>query len=106
MILSYDTHFNLFGTVFSIGYGSLTPKTVEGKIITMAYALIGVPLMLMCLSNLGRVLADSVRQTYARLCVRQSHHQKCATDDGDDRNGYHGDTYQSADEKNEVTFSK
>lgn len=66
--------------------------------------MIGVPLMLICLSNLGRVLADSMRQTYARLCIRQSHHQKYTTDDGDGSNGYHGDTYQSADEKNEVKF--
>lgn len=86
---------------FWIGYGSLTPKTVEGKIVTMAYALVGVPLMLMCLSNLGRALAESVRRTYARLCVRPSRHRKCPTEDGDDQNAY-GHTYQSAEGKNEV----
>lgn len=80
----------------------MTPKTVEGKIVTMCYALIGVPLMLMCLSNLGRVLAESVRQTYARLCIRQSEHHKCPTEDTDDPDTYHGHTYQSAEEKNEV----
>lgn len=91
----------------SIGYGSLTPKTVEGKIVTMAYAMIGVPLMLMCLSNLGRVLAESVRQTYARLCIRQSDHYKCTTEDGSGGcSGSPGDTYQSAEEKNEVTTFK
>lgn len=89
--------------LLTIGYGSLTPKTVEGKIVTMAYAMIGVPLMLMCLSQIGRVLAESVRHTYARLCIRQSDHHKCATDNGD-HNYYNGDTYQSAEEKNEVTF--
>lgn len=68
----------------------------------MAYAMIGVPLMLMCLSNLGRVLAESVRQTYARLCIRQSEHHKCPTEDIDDQDTYNGHTYQSADEKNEV----
>lgn len=96
-----------------LGYGSLTPKTVEGKIVTMAYAMIGVPLMLMCLSNLGRVLAESVRQTYARLCIRQSDHYKCTPDDGsgsgssgsNGNNGMdsHRKTYHSAEEKNEVT---
>lgn len=77
--------------------------------------MIGVPLMLMCLSNLGRVLAESVRQTYARLCIRQSDHYKC-TSAGDDNSGVCGgsmnvgsrsrdrpDTYQLTDEKNEVT---
>ncbi|XP_031633608.1 uncharacterized protein LOC116347220 isoform X2 [Contarinia nasturtii] len=88
--------------ITTIGYGSLTPKTVEGKIVTMMYALIGVPLMLMCLSNLGRVLAESVRQTYARLCIRQSEHQKCPTEDIDDQDPYGGHTYQSADDKNEI----
>lgn len=70
--------------------------------MTMAYAMIGVPLMLMCLSNLGRVLAESVRQTYARLCIRQSEHHKCPTEDIDDQDTYNGHTYQSAEEKNEV----
>lgn len=77
--------------------------------------MIGVPLMLMCLSNLGRVLAESVRQTYARLCIRQSDHYKCTTVDGsgsgssgsNGNNGnnsadLHRNTYHSADEKNEV----
>lgn len=105
--MSYDTFsicifFCMFVLGLLSGYGSLTPKTVEGKIITMAYAMIGVPLVLICLSNLGRVLADSVRHTYARFF--KIHHQKCATNDGDEPNGYHGDTYQSADEKNEVKF--
>lgn len=60
--------------------------------------------MLMCLSNLGRVLAESVRQTYARLCIRQSEHHKCPTEDNDnDNNGYHAHTYQSNDEKIEVS---
>lgn len=65
--------------------------------------MIGVPLMLMCLSNLGRVLAESVRQTYARLCIRQSEHHKCPTEDIDDQDAYHGHTYQSAEGKIEVT---
>lgn len=68
--------------------------------------------MLMCLSNLGRVLAESVRQTYARLCIRQSDHYKCTTDDGSGIGGTasgngainsHRNTYHSAEEKNEVT---
>lgn len=94
------------------GYGSLTPKTVEGKIVTMAYAMIGVPLMLMCLSNLGRVLAESVRQTYARLCIRQSDHYKCTADHSSGIGGIgsngtgaldsHRNAYHSAEEKNEV----
>lgn len=115
--LLHETYTFLVNTLDHFaGYGSLTPKTVEGKIVTMAYAMIGVPLMLMCLSNLGRVLAESVRQTYARLCIRQSDHYKCTTVDGSGSgssgsNGnsgnsgsdLHRNTYHSADEKNEVS---
>lgn len=34
----------------------------------MIYALIGVPLMLMCLSSLGGFLAEALQCTYSKLC--------------------------------------
>lgn len=34
----------------------------------MLYALIGVPLMLMCLSSLGGLLADALQCSYGKLC--------------------------------------
>lgn len=54
-----------------LGHGNLSPKTSGGKIGTMLYALIGVPLMLMCLSNLGSLLADGLQGAYIRLCRRR-----------------------------------
>lgn len=77
----------------------------------MAYAMIGVPLMLMCLSNLGRVLAESVRQTYARLCIRQQLPHRYAAegdddddDDNDEHKAYNGtQQYQPVPQKNEVS---
>lgn len=69
--------------------------------------MIGVPLMLMCLSNLGRVLAESVRQTYARLCIRQQlpHRYAAEGDDDDDEHEVYNGTqqYQPVPQKNEVT---
>ncbi|XP_075167411.1 uncharacterized protein LOC142239505 [Haematobia irritans] len=56
--------------ITTIGHGSLTPRTTGGKIATILYALIGVPLMLMCLSSLGAILAEALQCTYARLCCR------------------------------------
>uniref|UniRef100_A0A1I8MIS9 Potassium channel domain-containing protein n=1 Tax=Musca domestica TaxID=7370 RepID=A0A1I8MIS9_MUSDO len=56
--------------ITTIGHGSLTPRTTGGKIATIFYALIGVPLMLMCLSSLGGILAEALQCTYARLCCR------------------------------------
>lgn len=89
----------------SAGYSSLTPRTVEGKIVTMAYAIVGVPLMLMFLSSLGRVLADSIRRAYAKICFRPNRHQKCATEDTDEADDYYNkinQKYQSTQEKNKV----
>ncbi|KAI8123853.1 hypothetical protein FF38_12351 [Lucilia cuprina] len=67
--------------ITTIGHGSLTPRTAGGKIATIFYALIGVPLMLMCLSSLGALLAEALQCTYARLCCRWPHYMG---DDGDD----------------------
>lgn len=63
------------------GHGSLTPRTAGGKIATIFYALIGVPLMLMCLSSLGALLADALQCTYARLCCRWPQYVVDAGDD-------------------------
>ncbi|KAH8234193.1 hypothetical protein KR038_003221 [Drosophila bunnanda] len=63
--------------ITTIGHGSLTPRTAAGKLATIFYALVGVPLMLMCLSSLGALLADALQCTYVRLCcqLQQHHHQ-------------------------------
>uniref|UniRef100_A0A1A9WWU3 Potassium channel domain-containing protein n=1 Tax=Glossina brevipalpis TaxID=37001 RepID=A0A1A9WWU3_9MUSC len=60
--------------ITTIGHGSLTPRTAGGKIATILYAFIGVPLMLMCLSSLGTLLADCLRRTYSRLFCH--HHRE------------------------------
>ncbi|XP_065366953.1 uncharacterized protein LOC135959806 [Calliphora vicina] len=67
--------------ITTIGHGSLTPRTAGGKIATIFYALIGVPLMLMCLSSLGALLADALQCTYARLCCRWPQYVVDAGDD-------------------------
>ncbi|XP_017027701.1 uncharacterized protein [Drosophila kikkawai] len=64
--------------ITTIGHGSLTPRTAAGKLATIFYALVGVPLMLMCLSSLGALLADALQCTYVRLCcqLQQQHHHQ------------------------------
>ncbi|KAH8418683.1 hypothetical protein KR222_009631, partial [Zaprionus bogoriensis] len=56
--------------ITTIGHGSLTPRTAAGKLATIFYALFGVPLMLMCLSSLGALLAEALQCTYMRLCCQ------------------------------------
>ncbi|XP_049829106.1 TWiK family of potassium channels protein 7-like [Schistocerca gregaria] len=52
--------------ITTIGYGNLAPKTAAGKVATMVYAIVGVPLMLLCLSNLGALLADTFQFAYSQ----------------------------------------
>lgn len=52
------------------GYGSVAPRTVWGRLITIVYALVGIPLMLVYLSTVGDVLARSFRRLYGRVCRR------------------------------------
>lgn len=53
---------------YFLGYGHIAPKTTWGKIVTIFYAILGIPLMLLCLSNIGDVMATSFRFLYWRVC--------------------------------------
>ncbi|XP_060070044.1 uncharacterized protein LOC132550058 [Ylistrum balloti] len=53
--------------ITTIGYGDITPKTAGGRVATMFYAMIGIPLTLLCLANLGNVMAQTFRQLFYRM---------------------------------------
>lgn len=48
------------------GYGNIAPRTALGKAVTMAYAVIGIPLMLIYLSSVGSLLSRCVRGVFSR----------------------------------------
>lgn len=47
-----------------IGYGHMTPKTVPGKISTILYAVIGIPLYIVYFMNMGKVFAKTFKFLY------------------------------------------
>lgn len=74
--------------ITTIGYGNLAPRTKQGKIGTIFYAIIGMPLFLLYLSNIGMefyssassvlqslpyisgdVMAKSFKWIYAKVCL-------------------------------------
>ncbi|CAF0710376.1 unnamed protein product [Brachionus calyciflorus] len=55
--------------ITTIGYGNITPKSNTGKILTIFYAMIGIPLMFMCLTNTGDLLAELFIISYSK-CIR------------------------------------
>lgn len=50
------------------GYGHVTPKTQWGKISTILYCVVGLPLTLMCIANLGKFFARVFRIIYHTIC--------------------------------------
>ncbi|CAH2238362.1 jg18008 [Pararge aegeria aegeria] len=55
--------------ITTIGYGHLSPRTSWGKIMTVFYALLGMPLFLLYLSNVGELLASWFKCIYALMCL-------------------------------------
>ncbi|XP_044739735.1 TWiK family of potassium channels protein 7 [Chrysoperla carnea] len=53
----------------TIGYGSIAPRTTLGKVVTMVYAILGIPLTLIYLSSVGTLLSSVARGVFSRaLC--------------------------------------
>lgn len=46
---------NIYFIIQCTGYGNLSPRTEWGKVATILYAIIGMPLFLLYLSNIGKL---------------------------------------------------
>ena len=49
---------------FLLSYGNLVPRTQWGKIVTMLYAVFGIPVYVLYFLNMGKVKHISVCQFY------------------------------------------
>lgn len=64
------------------GYGNITPKTTIGRMVTIVYAFIGIPLTMICLANLGHILSISFKVLYRRLnCNTKKRNSSNSTSD-------------------------
>lgn len=66
--------------ITTIGYGNLAPKTTVGRIMTMLYAIAGIPLLRLFLSEVGDFMADTFKFLYwkvcYKLCIRKKHQNR------------------------------
>ena len=60
------------------GYGHIAPKTTWGRLITILYALVGIPLTFLYLSTIGNFMADCFRLFYKRICCDVCCCKQCA----------------------------
>ena len=67
------------------GSGNLSPRTSSGKIATMLYALLGVPLMLCFLTSMGSILAEYFRRFYRSCCYCSRKQQALAKQEAKQR---------------------
>ena len=60
----------------TIGYGHITCVTDTGKIATMLYAVVGIPMMFLCMANVGSSMAYFFRFIYSRICCSYCNYVK------------------------------
>lgn len=68
-MLSDDLYYN---PVTFIGYGNIAPATASGKVATIVYGLIGIPLTLYLLSVIGKFLTVSLKLWVRQISSSQS----------------------------------
>merc|ERR1719384_421995 len=54
----------------TVGYGHIAPATTTGRLFCILYSLIGIPLLLVFMSQIGDWMAISFRWLYSRILCR------------------------------------
>ncbi|XP_013196117.1 TWiK family of potassium channels protein 7 [Amyelois transitella] len=54
--------------ITTIGHGNVTPQSAVGKTVAVAYACIGIPIIMLYLSTIGEALARNFRVLYSKVC--------------------------------------
>ncbi|EPB72805.1 Ion channel [Ancylostoma ceylanicum] len=73
----------------TIGYGNLVPVTWHGRMFCIAYALLGVPLILITVADIGKFLSENIIWLYSRYSKARKqcrHHNYAALPTKDDQN--------------------
>lgn len=65
-----------------LGYGNMVPRTTWGKILTVVYAVFGIPLYVLYFMNMGKVLAQTFRWLYTRVYECSMEDRRRNDDDG------------------------
>ncbi|XP_077981876.1 uncharacterized protein LOC144436888 [Glandiceps talaboti] len=56
-------------TITTIGYGRIAPRSKEGQAFTMVYSIIGIPIFLMFLGNIGGCVAIQIRKIARKVLL-------------------------------------
>ncbi|KAF3708614.1 Potassium channel subfamily K member 18 Tresk-2 Two-pore-domain potassium channel TRESK [Channa argus] len=72
--LQRPDRWNFFGSMFfcctvftTVGYGEIYPVTLLGKVVCILYAMVGIPLMLLVILDVGDFLALLMSRAYIRI---------------------------------------
>ncbi|XP_064789198.1 potassium channel subfamily K member 18-like [Oncorhynchus masou masou] len=65
---TYDASMFFCCTVFTtVGYGEIYPVTLNGKVVCILYAMVGIPLMLLVITDVGDLMAVLLSRAYIHL---------------------------------------
>lgn len=87
----YSTTF-LYCLFYVLGYGHITPSTTTGRVVTIIYAIFGIPIFLILLADFGKLFTRSIKFVWAfvrRLYYTGSCRKVRKTDTVQVRNNLH-----------------